>query len=109
MRSFKFSSPVNDKIAFRLKKLDLMQSTVLNFGFDDVPEMDGEVLRCRDYIFQKLHIHIKIFMVDLVNDFLVDQFFEGLEIQHHSGFRVHFPFYGDLQNIIVPMPVEVVA
>ena len=48
-------------------------------------------------------------MVDLVNDFLVNQFFEGFEIQHHSGFRVHFPFDGNLQNIIMSMPIGIVA
>ena len=48
-------------------------------------------------------------MVDLVDDFFVDQFFKRFEIQYHSGFRVHFPSNSNLQNVIVSVPVWVIA
>ena len=48
-------------------------------------------------------------MVHCVQDFAVEDFLQLFEIDNKAGAGIDFPFYGDLEGVIVTMSVGIVA
>ncbi len=60
------------------------------------------IFQFRDFVIQKTVIHA-------LRDFSIQNFFELLQIEHHSGDRIGFAGDGDFQSVVVAVAVWIIA
>src|SRR5882762_4692833 len=76
---------------------------------ETLPAHDGDVLGRRDEGEELGDFFVEKAVVEGVEDFAVHEVFEFLQVDDEAGGGVYFPFYRDFQNVVVAVPVRVIA
>ncbi len=86
-----------------------MQFGGLELADKALPDSDGDVLRGGDLMQEFGDFLIEEAMVHGVEDLTVHDIFELLEVDDEAGAGVNFAFHRNLQDVVVTVPIEVVA
>ncbi len=85
--------------------MELHRIPVLNMWAQFVPDADSEILGAGEFAFHEVHVQVQVAVVDAFYDDVFDEVAKGLGIVDEAGLRVWFTLDGDMQLIIVAMPV----
>ena len=79
-------------------------------GFQPLPDQQNKVLRSwLQALRDEIHIQIQVAVVEVFGDFSTDDVAEFFHVHDESGDRIGPTFYGDVQGIVVAVPVLVGA
>jgi hypothetical protein len=88
-------------------EFDFVKQIWRQCAFQAFPELDGKNLSGRDAALKPGDIVVEVFMVNVLDDGLVDSLFEVGEIENHAGARVGGAANGDFQDVIMSMAVRI--
>lgn len=89
--------------------MELRMPEVPHVRLDFVPECDDEILRRRDDAAQEIDLVVQVAVVTLVDDRGVQDALQLGEIDDVARDRIGLPAQGDLEHVIVPVPVRIRA
>lgn len=106
----KLLTPVDDRVLVRLVDLHLVQQVRLGHNeLQTVPDKDGHVFRCAGQILEIRNVLIQVEMIQLLHNRLVHVFLQIGDVHDHPGFGINRTPDGDLDCIIVTMPIRIIA
>lgn len=79
----------------------------LDFGFQYLPESNGQVFGAGHLVLHEGHIEVEVFVVNLVDDMGPNERAELLEVDNKTGFRVGFSLHGHDEVEIMAVPISV--
>src|SRR2546430_573458 len=91
-------------VVFRFPQPHPRQTRWRDVRGDDAPDTDRDVLRGRVDAVHEIDLEIQIAMVDLVDDFALDDALDLAEVDHIPGAIVHGTTNQDLKRVVVPVP-----
>src|SRR5438270_3693824 len=102
-------SCVFDIVVFSLPQDESGEFTRLHLRSKYFPERDDDVLRCRNDTFHERNIEIEVLVIDDINDLALDDFLELRQVADVARFRIDPAVNRDVERIVVPVPVRIVA
>src|SRR5262249_916024 len=93
----------------RLVYTDAVERRQIQFWFEPVPYVDGQILRGRYLILKLRDLLVKEAMIQHFNHFPVHDLLELLQIHHKTGARIHVAPHRNFKGVIVAVPVGIVA
>src|SRR2546423_13390558 len=100
---------VLDIVVDGLPQHETRQLRRLECRLEDTPEGDHDVFRRRNDTAQEIHLEVEIAVIDLVDRVLLDDLLHAREIDDVAGPFVDGTTHGDVEDIVVPVPVRIVA
>ena len=86
-----------------------MQFRDVQFILQPLPDDDGQVLGSRNLVREFGHLFVQMPMVECVDDFAVQDFFQVLEVDHEASVGIHIAFHRDFQRVVVAVAIEIGA
>jgi hypothetical protein len=74
-----------------------------------LPDGDREIFGAAHLIFHEIHIHVQVFVVQLIDHIFFDELAEFLHIIQKTGIRIRPALDGYIKIVIMPMPVLIGA
>ena len=74
-----------------------------------IKNLDAQILRCRHALAKFGDLFIQIFMVERLDHFALNKRIEVAQICNHSGCWSDAARHRNFHNVVMPMPVRIVA
>src|ERR1700722_10566777 len=109
LHNFSFFSVEVDEQIGRFIDSDTMVLGLLQFGFETLPDGDGEIFRRRNAGEKFGYFFVQEAMVHGVEHFAMHDFLELLEIDDEAGAGIDLAPHGDFEGVVMAVAVGVVA
>src|SRR6266542_3711964 len=102
-------SAVLDIIVLRLPKYQTDEPRGSDRRLENLPERDDDVFRGRYLAAHEMYVEVEIPMIHCAEDFANDQLLQLAQVHHVAGALVNRALYGHVENVVVTVPVGIVA